>query len=76
MKSVVEAHDGTVEAVNLPEGGACFIVAIPSIPADISVKKPHGENEKRLKEGLANRADGRCPVRSPGGIGPFAMRVP
>ena len=34
VKSVVEAHDGTVEAINLPEGGACFIVAIPSIPGD------------------------------------------
>ena len=31
VKSIVEGHDGTVEAVNLPEGGACFIVAIPSI---------------------------------------------
>ncbi len=31
VKTIVEAHDGTVEAVNLPEGGACFIVAIPSI---------------------------------------------
>ena len=31
VKSIVEAHDGTVEAVNLPDGGACFIVAIPSI---------------------------------------------
>ena len=31
VKSIVEAHDGTVEAVNRPEGGACFIVAIPSI---------------------------------------------
>ena len=31
VKSIVEAHDGTVEAVNLPEGGANFIVAIPSI---------------------------------------------
>lgn len=31
VKGVVEAHDGTVEAFNLPEGGACFIVAIPSI---------------------------------------------
>lgn len=31
VKSIVEAHDGSVEAVNLPEGGACFIVAIPSI---------------------------------------------
>lgn len=31
VKSIVEAHDGTVEAVNLPEGGACFIIAIPSV---------------------------------------------
>ena len=31
VKSIVEAHDGTVEALNLPEGGACFIIAIPSI---------------------------------------------
>lgn len=34
VKSVVRAHDGTVEAINLPDGGACFIVAIPSIPAE------------------------------------------
>lgn len=34
VKSIVEAHDGTVEAFNLPDGGACFIVALPSIPAD------------------------------------------
>ncbi|MBR3181938.1 MAG: sensor histidine kinase [Eggerthellaceae bacterium] len=31
VKSIIEAHDGTVEAVNLPEGGANFIIAIPSI---------------------------------------------
>ena len=31
VKSIVEAHDGKVEALNLPEGGACFIIAIPSI---------------------------------------------
>lgn len=31
VKSIVDAHDGTVEAYNLPEGGACFIVALPSI---------------------------------------------
>ena len=31
VKSIVEAHDGTVEAVNLPQGGACFIIAIPSV---------------------------------------------
>ena len=31
VKSIIEAHDGTVEAVNLPQGGACFIIAIPSI---------------------------------------------
>lgn len=34
VKSAVEAHDGTVEAYNLPEGGACFLVAIPSLPPD------------------------------------------
>lgn len=34
VKSVVEAHDGTVEAINLPEGGACFIVALPAIPRE------------------------------------------
>lgn len=31
VKSVVEAHDGTVEAINMPDGGACFIIALPSI---------------------------------------------
>ncbi len=31
VKSIIEAHDGTVEAVNMPEGGANFIIAIPSI---------------------------------------------
>ena len=31
VKSIVEGHDGTVEAVSLPQGGACFIIAIPSI---------------------------------------------
>lgn len=31
VKSVIDAHDGTVEAFNLPDGGACFLVAIPSI---------------------------------------------
>ena len=36
VKSAVEAHDGTVEAYNLPEGGACFLVAIPSLPPDRS----------------------------------------
>lgn len=32
VKAIVSSHDGTVEAVNLPDGGACFIVAIPSLP--------------------------------------------
>lgn len=33
VKSVVEAHDGTVDAFNRPEGGACFMVALPSLPS-------------------------------------------
>jgi two-component system OmpR family sensor kinase len=33
VKAIVSAHEGTVEAINLPGGGACFIVAIPSLPA-------------------------------------------
>ena len=31
VKSIVDAHDGTVEAFNAAGGGACFIVALPSI---------------------------------------------
>ena len=31
VKSIVDAHDGSIEAVNLPEGGANFIIAIPSV---------------------------------------------
>jgi two-component system OmpR family sensor kinase len=32
VKAIVTAHDGTVEAINLPGTGASFIVAIPSLP--------------------------------------------
>ncbi len=32
VKTIVNAHDGTVQAVNLPNHGACFIVALPSLP--------------------------------------------
>lgn len=32
VKSIIDSHDGTVDALNRPEGGACFIIAIPSIP--------------------------------------------
>ncbi|MDR1422700.1 MAG: HAMP domain-containing histidine kinase [Coriobacteriales bacterium] len=32
VKAIVTAHEGTVEALNLPGGGACFLVAIPSLP--------------------------------------------
>jgi two-component system OmpR family sensor kinase len=31
VKSIVTAHDGTVEAFNIPSGGACFLIAIPSV---------------------------------------------
>lgn len=34
VKSIAEAHDGTVEAFNLPNGGACFLIAIPAIAAE------------------------------------------
>jgi len=32
VKAIVTSHDGTVEAFNRSGGGACFIVAIPSLP--------------------------------------------
>ncbi|MCL2756734.1 MAG: HAMP domain-containing histidine kinase [Coriobacteriia bacterium] len=32
VKAIVTSHEGTVEAFNFPGGGACFIVAIPSLP--------------------------------------------
>ena len=32
VKAIIRSHDGTVEAFNRPGGGACFIVAIPSLP--------------------------------------------
>lgn len=44
VKSIVEAHDGTVEAVNLPEGGANFIIAIPAI--DEAPSHPSALNRK------------------------------
>ena len=31
VKSIVTAHDGSVEAFNIPNGGACFAVGIPSV---------------------------------------------
>lgn len=31
VKSIVDQHDGTIEAINTAEGGACFIVALPSV---------------------------------------------
>ena len=35
VKAIVDEHDGTVEAFNLPDHGACFIVAFPSLaPAE------------------------------------------
>lgn len=32
-RGLIELHDGTVRAENLPAGGACFIVELPRIPA-------------------------------------------
>ncbi len=29
VQSVMQAHDGTVRAFNRPEGGACFVIALP-----------------------------------------------
>lgn len=34
VKSIVEAHDGSIQAFNEPAGGASFLVAIPSIGPD------------------------------------------
>ncbi len=34
VKALTEAMDGTVQAANLPEGGAVFIVAFPSLPPE------------------------------------------
>lgn len=36
VKSVVQAHDGTVRAFNLPQGGACFLVALPSVTPELN----------------------------------------
>ena len=33
VKSIVDIHDGSIEALNLPGGGACFIVALPAVGA-------------------------------------------
>ena len=35
VKSTIEAHDGTVVAYNLPGSGACFVIALPSLPPEI-----------------------------------------
>lgn len=40
VKSIVDAHDGTVEAINLPDGGASFIIALPSILPEVESGKP------------------------------------
>ena len=31
VKGIVDAHDGTVTAFNRAEGGACFVISLPSI---------------------------------------------
>ncbi|WP_241158171.1 MULTISPECIES: sensor histidine kinase [unclassified Adlercreutzia] len=33
VKTIVEAHDGAVEAYNSPSGGACFVIMLPALPA-------------------------------------------
>jgi signal transduction histidine kinase len=30
-RSIIEAHGGTIEAANLPDGGACFRFALPVV---------------------------------------------
>lgn len=41
VKSIVNAHDGTVEAINLPNGGASFIIALPSILPQVESDQFH-----------------------------------
>ena len=31
VKGIVEGHDGTIEAFNAADGGACFVVSLPSV---------------------------------------------
>lgn len=67
VKSIVESHDGTVEALNLPDGGACFIIALPSIPADISEKKPKvvtGPLGGKGQPGKAKGQTGKVPAKA------------
>jgi PAS domain S-box-containing protein len=39
VQEIVKAHDGTVTARNLPEGGACFTVRLPRVPSAASQKE-------------------------------------
>lgn len=40
VKSIVLSHGGTVEAFNLPDKGACFVVALPSCDEEIHATLP------------------------------------
>lgn len=56
VKALAEAMDGTVEAANLPDRGAVFIVAIPSLPPeDWQDTAPCARLDEKLRESVLKR---------------------
>lgn len=53
VKALAEAMDGTVEAANLPDRGAVFIVAIPSLPpAEWEETAPCARLDEKVRESV------------------------
>jgi two-component system, OmpR family, sensor histidine kinase ChvG len=39
VKSIAEAYNGSIQAANRPEGGACFTLTLPPVPPAVLAKK-------------------------------------